>query len=432
MRVMLDSLRWRDPPARAAVTVEGGAPRVHLQMTTPRDVASMCVGRPVEELPRILAILSPAHHLCAAKVLDRIFGVEPPPSARNAREALRLALVFRHHARKFHFLASSVENPFAEFWPEGARRGPDGLRPLLEDLMRHASGAQEAAAILGGRADHPVTAVAGGVTRALKPEHHARLAEIAVACRSFAERLAAVARERVLSRGELLGDVRTLDPGPLASLALASEPDRAVLRDGQGTEVERFAVGALFEKIALHQESWSHEPFAFLAAKGWKGLGAAADGLFVVGPLARLAGGEPLPTPLAEAERSRLVEALGPFPRLDVAAAWWALLVELLSAAEGLVALCDAEKLTGPALRTIPQGPGREGYAALESPQGLIYHHVRADARGVVEEVRVLDTATANNGLLGIVAQRAVESSLAQKRGWDETKKRMELALLAY
>ncbi len=433
MRMTFDSLRWRDQPARATVTVNGGPPRVHLQMTTPREVAAMCLGRPVEELPRILSILSPAHHLCAAQALDRLFGVDPPPVARNTREAMRLALVFRHHLRKFYFLGSSVENPFADFWPEGARRGPHGLRPLLDDLMRHVSAAQEAAAILGGRADHPVTAVAGGVSRALKQEHHVRLAEIALACRSCAERLSGFFRERVFSQGEILGDVRALDAGPLASLALAPEPDSLVLRDGHGGEVERFAAAALFDKVALHQESWSHEPFAFLEARGWQGLEAASvEGLFFVGPLARLNGGEPLETPLAEAERKRLVEALGPFPRSEVVAAYWALLIELLSAAEALVALCEVEKLTGPALRTIPKAPGREGHAAIESPQGLIYQHVRADARGLVEEVRVLDTATANNGLFGIVAQRAVETSLAQQQSWDETKKRMELALLAY
>src|SRR5512142_3353783 len=176
-RVMLDSLRWRDPPARAAVTVDGGPARVHLQTTAPREVARMCVGRPVEELPRILSILSPAHHLCAAQALDRLFGVEPPPLATSTREAMRLALVLRHHLRKLAFLVSSAQDPFAGFWPAGARRGPLGLRPLLDELMRQASTAQEAAAILGGRADHPLTAVAGGVSRALKPEHQARLAE---------------------------------------------------------------------------------------------------------------------------------------------------------------------------------------------------------------------------------------------------------------
>lgn len=432
-RVTLDALRWRDLPARATVTVNGGPPRVHFQTVAPREVAAMCQGRPVEELPRILSILSPAHHLCAAQALDRLFGVEPPPVAKNTREALRLALVLRHHLRKFQFLVSSVENPFAEFWPEGARRGPHGLRPLLDDLMRHVSLAQEAATILGGRADHPVTAVPGGVSRALKQDHHARLAEIAVACRGFAERLADLLRQRLFSQGEILGDVRSLDAGPLPSLALTPEGESVVLRDGRGAEVERFAPAALFEKVDLHREGWSHEPFAFLKAEGWHGLDDAPfEGLFFVGPLARLNAGEPLATPLAEAERKRLMEALGPFPRFEVVAAYWALLVELLSAAEGLVAIAQVEKLTGPALRAIPKAAGREGHAAIESPQGLIYQHVRADERGVVEEVRVLDAATANNGLFGIVAQRAVEASLAQQHAWDETKKRVELALLAW
>jgi len=431
-RVTLESLRWQEQPAQASVTVNGGPAQVFFQVTAPRDVAAMCQGRPVEELPRILSILSPAHHLCAAQALDRLFGVEPPAMAKNMREALRLALFFRHHLRKFYFLLSSLENPFADFWSEDARRGPQGLRPLVEDIMQHVSLAQEAAIILGGRADHPVTAVAGGVSRSLKEEHPPRLAEIAAACRSCAERLAGFLREQAFPQGKILDELRGLEAGPLATLTLAPEPDGLVLRDARGGEMERFGASALFDKVGLHRETWSHEPFAFLKAKGWKDLGASTDSLFFVGPLARLNAGQPLATPLAEAERQRLIESLGAFPRFEVVAAYWALLVELLAAAEDLVALCQVDKLTGPVLRTIPKAVGREGHAALESPRGLIYHHFRADERGLVTEVQVLDTATANNGLCGILAQRAVEASLARKQPWEETKKRIELSLLAY
>lgn len=431
--VTLDALRWQEQPAKATITVNGGPPHVYFQITAPREVAAMCQGRPVEELPRILSILSPAHHLCAARALDRLFGVEPPPVAQNMREALRLALFFRDHLRKFYFLVTSLENPFADFWSQEAQRGPHGVRPLLEDLMRHVSLAQEAAIILGGRADHPVTAVAGGVSRSLKEEHHARLAEIAAACRSCAERLGGFLREQVFPQGKILGEIRGLEAGPLTSLSLAPEPDGLVLRGAGGGEEERFGAAALFDKVGLHQESWSYEPFAFLKAKGWQDLGKApADSLFFVGPLARLNNGQPLATPMAEDERQRLVEALGAFPRFEVVAAYWALLVELLGSAEGLVALCEVEKLSGPVLRTIPKAVGKEGHAALESPRGLIYHHFRTDERGLVVEAQVLDTATANNGLFGILAQRAVEASLARKEPWEETKKRIELSLLAY
>ncbi len=449
-RVTLDALRWQEQPVQATVTVNGGPPRVHLQATAPRDVGALCRGRPVEELPRILSILSPAHHLCAAQTLDRLFGVEPPPAAKNAREVLRLALFFRHHVRKLWFLLSSGEDPFADFWSQDARRGPGSTRPLLEELMRHAALAQEAAAIVGGRADHPVTAVAGGVTRVLKPEHHARLAEIAAACLAFAQRLGATFPERVLAHGGVLGAIRGLEAGPLASLTHDAGSDALVLKDPRGGEVERFAPAALFEKVDLRREPWSHEPFAFLKAKGWRGLEAPPpEGLFFVGPLARVNGAAPA-TPLAAAERQRLVESLGPLPRFEVVAAWWALLVELLWAAESLVALCEPEKLSGPELRRVPRALGREGHAALESPQGLVVHQFRADERGLVEEARVLDTATANNALFGLLSQRAVESALAPGAGaspsptsaapgagarpppWDDVKRNIELTLLAY
>jgi F420-non-reducing hydrogenase large subunit len=433
MSVMLEPLRWRDPPARAAVTEDGASPRVQLQVTAPREVEALCVGRPVEELPRILSILSPAHHLCAARLLDRVFGVEPPAHAADVREALRLALVFRRHLRAFWFLASSAEAPLAGFRDDGLRRGPGALRPFLDELAGLVAGAQEAAALLGGRADHPVTAVAGGITRTLRPEHVARLAELASGCRGGAERLADAFRERVIGRGELLGDLRALSAGPLASLALSPAGDAVVVRDPRGVEAQRFAPAALRDHVGVERASWSHEPYAFLKAKGWTGFDPSrTDGLFLVGPLARLAGGEPLPTPLAEAERGRLVGALGPFPRFEVGAAWWALVVEALAAAEGLVALCQPDRLAGPALRTIPSTRGLEGSAALEGPQGLVWQQVRAGADGLVEAIDVLDAATANNALLGVVAQRAVEASVARGQGWDETKRSTEVALLAF
>jgi coenzyme F420-reducing hydrogenase alpha subunit len=203
------------------------------------------------------------------------------------------------------------------------------------------------------------------------------------------------------------------------------------LRDGGGQETGRFSAAALFEKIGFHRETWSYEPFAYLKEKGWKDA-ASADSFFFVGPLARLNGGTALATPLAEEERQRLIEALGPFPHFGVTAAYWALLVELLQAAEQMVALYEVEKLTGPALRNIPKALGKEGFAALEAPEGLIYQHFRADERGLVKEIEVLDTATGNNGLFELLTQKAVEASLAQQQPWEETKKYIELSLLAF
>jgi F420-non-reducing hydrogenase large subunit len=431
--ITFDSLRWLKQPARVTITLNGGPPKVYFQITAPRETAAMCLGRPVEELPRILAVLSPAHHLCAAQALDRLFGVEPPEPARNMREGLRQALFFRHHLRKFSFLLTAGENPLMDFYSPEARRGTRLIpHHCVDDLQRHVSLAQEAAAILGGRADHPLTAVAGGVSHFLKEEHCARLTEIAVTCRDYALRLSEFLGEVVWGEGQLLAELQGLALTPLASLALGPEPDSVVLLYGGGQEATNFPSAALFEKVGLHWESWTYEPFAFLKDKGWQDLTAAADSLFFVGPLARLNQDAPLATTLAEAERQRLIAALGPFPHFGLPAAYWALLVELLAAAEQMVDLYQMEKLEGPAVRTVPTALGSEGHAALEGPKGLIYHHFQTDDRGLVREIEVLDPATENNGLFELLSQKAVEASLAQKQPWEEIKKRIELSLLSF
>ena len=140
----------------------------------------MCLGRPVEELPRITSFLSPSHHLVSALALDNLVGVQPPQLAVNMRSGLLLSLYVAHHLRKLYFFLSVHEDPFREFHiRESARQEGQIPHQLVNELLQCIDLVQEAAAILGGRAHHPVSAVAGGVGRALKEPYYERLMEIA-------------------------------------------------------------------------------------------------------------------------------------------------------------------------------------------------------------------------------------------------------------
>jgi len=456
--IIFESLRWLEESAQIKIFPGNEHPRVYFQVTTPRDIAEICKGRPVEELPRILTIISPAHHLASATALDRLFGVEPPPLAVNMREALLQTHMFRHHLKKIYFLLTSWVNPFLDFWtPESRREQHRFAHHILDEIMHHVSLSQEAAAILGGRCDHPLSAVAGGVSRLLKEDHYHRLSEIAGSCLKFGMRLGEFLRDEIFGDGKALDGFQNLHIEPMASLTLAEKDDNVVLRDPVEKEMDRFSPDMIFEKIGLHNESWTHEPFAYIKGKsenatrkvqGQTGLFHSefppgrrplrAGGpipnpeFFFVGPLARLNSGEEPGSPLAEEERQRLIEALGPFPHFGVVAAYWSLLVELLQAAEKMNELYAEENLAGPDIRTIPSEMGREGYGALESPQGLIYHHYQTDERGIVEDIEVLDTATENNALHCLLTQKAVEVSMAQGETWEETKNRIEMSLLPF
>ena len=436
--VTIDPLRWQAAPSRVILAANGSKPAARLQVTAPRDVAGMARGRPVEELPRILAILGAAHHLVGAQALDQLFGVEPPPPAVNMRRALLETLFFSEHLQKIYFLLTAWEHPFRELRQAGRGAAVSPVPGALPDEIMHALAlAQEGAAILGGRSAHPLTAIAGGVSRYLKEDAYLRLADIAEQCLPAARRAADALRTALLSAGRPLAAWRKIAV-PLAHAALAPPSGdvtggAVVVRNAGGETRAQFAVEEIGSKISVHREPWTHQPFAYLQADGWPGLSSGQpQGLFFVGPLARLNDGRPLSTPAAEEERQRMVAEIGPFPHYSVAAAFWALLIEALQAAERMADLYQKQNLIGPSIRSVPAQMGSLGAAALESPEGLIFHEYRVDREGIVTELKVLDTTTANNALRCLVAQRIAESGTEQRHQRQETKTRMEIGLLPF
>ena len=437
--IIFDGLRWLQEPARVSILQNGKHPRVYFQITTPRNITGMCRGRPVEELPRILSILSPAHQLVSAMALDSLYGVQPPPLALNMRDALLQTLFLENHLKKLYALLSFWINPLSgPVSPAGMPPGPRSSPHILDDIMRHVSISQEATAILGGRSDHPLSAVAGGMSRPLDEEQVERLSQIARSALKFTSVLSDFLRKEILGKGNRLSDLATPSFDPMFSMSFSDDDNAIVMRNETGKEADRFLPDMLFQKIGIHRESWSYAPFVYIKEQpGGTSLreqvgieNLSYSQLFFVGPLARLNGDRVLASPLAEEERQRLLMDTGPLPRFDVAAALWFLLVELFQAAEKFVALCDKEKMVGKSCRTLPDGMGREGLAALESPDGLIFHHYKADEKGLLQTIDVLDPVAGNNALRCILTQKAADNAMGMKLTTPEMKNNIEQILL--
>jgi len=433
-RLTIESIRWQEEPAKVTIFRNGDKTDIFFQITSAKNIQGMCRGRPVEELPRIMPVIAPAHHLAAARVLDSLFNVEPPPMALNMRAGLLQAQYTTSHLRKLYFLLSHWVCPFEDFRAaERRHRHMKSVHRMLHDIMHHLALAQEAEVIIGGRNDHPLSAVAGGVSRFLKEGLYERLAEIAESCVLFAPRLGEFFRTEMFNDGKAMDEFRAVEIHPMAMITLAGAEKSIVLKGVTGKETDSFPVARAFEKIGLHTEGWTHMPFAYVMEKGWKGLQAEQTGsLCFVGPLARLNGGEPLTSPMAEKERRHLIEMLGPFPHFGVVAAYGALLVELIQAAEYMKELFVQEKLTGPSIRIIPSEMNRSGCAAIESPEGLIFHEYKVNGRGVVENVRVMDAATANNALRCVIVQKVVSDAMTEGLDLSAIKSRVEISLLPF
>jgi len=74
-----------------------------------RGFEKFCIGRPVEELPRIVTSICGvcpwSHHLASAKANDVVFGVTPPPAGRKLRELCNAVAYTEEHILHFFFLA---------------------------------------------------------------------------------------------------------------------------------------------------------------------------------------------------------------------------------------------------------------------------------------------------------------------------------------
>jgi F420-non-reducing hydrogenase large subunit len=430
--ITLEPLRGHDEPARIVVQLNGSQPAVYYQVLSPRSMAALCCGRPVEELPRIVPILGASHHLAAACALDRLFGVEPPELARNMRSALLQAQFCSAHLRKFYFLLTTGNDPFADFRhsARGVRRSP-AVPQMLEKVMHHLGLAQEAEDILGGRHDHPLTAVAGGVSRFLKEGHYPRLARISEALQALAQELFQFTTAELLSpqRSRTIGlDLKIPE---LAAICLAAD-DQVTIGGAPRREVGPFSAETLGDHLGLQTEPWTYQSFAFLKEIGWQGL-ESPEGFFCTGPLARFNCAQTAATPLAEEARQKLIDTVGAPPQFTLAAAIGTLGLEILQAAELLQSLCTPEKLSGPALRNIPKGlAAQTTWAALEAPQGLIWHRYRVDGQGIVQALEIIDAGIANNALKCLLARQLVGAALAEKLPPAVIQERLAVAFLPF
>ena len=95
---------------RIRLDESGAVDDARVEITSLRGFEQFVIGRPAEELPRIVSRICGVcpwmHHLAAARAVDGCFAVEPPPAGRLLRE---LCLVLAHIPDKllhFFFLAA--------------------------------------------------------------------------------------------------------------------------------------------------------------------------------------------------------------------------------------------------------------------------------------------------------------------------------------
>jgi NAD-reducing hydrogenase large subunit len=367
-----------------------------------RGFEKFCEGRPFSEMAgitaRICGICPVSHLLCAAKTGDKLLAVQVPPAARKLRRLLNLAQLTQSHALAFFHLSSP---DFLLGWEsDPARRNVFGLMAADPELAR--SGirlrqfGQQIIELLGGRKIHAAWAVPGGVRTPLAGDARDWILSRLPEARQTAE--AALKLFKGLLDGPLQREQAVF--GHFPSLFMALVTPEGLWEHIEGKIRFRGPDGALVADGLLEDDYASFlgeavEPWSYLKFPYYKPLGYP-NGIYRVGPLARLNVCDSIGTPWADQELAEFRQRAG---RVALSSFGYhhARLVEIVACLEAIEQLvADPELATG-RVRARASLNAQEAVGVSEAPRGTLFHHYRVDGQGLITRVNLIIATGQNN-----------------------------------
>ncbi len=376
-------------------------------------------GRPFWELPvlvqRLCGICPVSHHLCAAKTVDGILGIdELPPTAEKMRRLMHYGQMFQSHALHFFYLAA----PDLLFGFDAAveRRNVVGVIREHPDLavqgvMMRKFG-QEIIKATAGKRVHGTGAIPGGINKNLTTAERDPLLADMEKMLEWSRAAVALAKSYTLDDFERVADFGSFESNHLSIVRSDGAMDlyhgklRAI--DAAGAKIlDQVDPLDYLEIIAEEVRPWSYMKFPYLKSIG------PERGWYRVGPLARVNTCDFIDTPEAEAARREFFDAVGGAPCHATMAYHWARMIELLHSAERIQRLLEDPELQGDDL-VAPAGERRPEYVAMiEAPRGTLTHHYRVDANDQVVMANLIVSTTCNNESMNRAVQKIAEDHLS-------------------
>jgi NAD-reducing hydrogenase large subunit len=399
-----------DPVSRieghAKITIqlndEGRVTGAKLHITQIRGFEKFTEGRPFYEMPgitaRICGICPISHLLASCKACDDIMAVRIPAAAHKLRELIHCAQFVQSHALSFFYLSSP--DLLLGMDSDPAKRNVIGVIEKHPELARlgielRKFGLQIIESLAAERV-HPSWLVPGGVNSPMPPQLRDRVLAELPAALAGAERTLKFfqgAVDNFKEEIEHFGSVPTMYAGTVDAKGNLQLYD-GVLRfcDAAGQIV---ADGIAASDYASYiGEATLAE--SYLKAPYYKPLGYP-QGLYRVGPLARLNVADRCGTPKADAALAEFHERFGR-PAHSSFLFHYARLIEMIYALERIGELIKDPQLADPHVRATAGVNSMDGVGIVEAPRGILIHHYRVAETGAMQWANLI-VATGHNNL---------------------------------
>ena len=407
-----------------------------------RGFEKFCIGRPVEELPRIVTSICGvcpwSHHLASAKANDAIFGVTPPSTGRKLRELCNAVAYTEEHILHFFFLAGPdfVMGPDADYSVRNVIGIAQANPEIGKKVVRNRHLGAQMLNIISGKSIHPVTAVPGGFSKPLTETERGKLVPMANEVLEFAKFAIAFAKENIFPK--YLDAIKTIGIIETGFLGTVTDDGTLDLYDGKARLMkpdgtyEEFAYDQYTEHIGEHIEPWTYLKFPY--AKNWGDFSMDLDNpsaIYRTNSLARINVCEKISTPLAQKELEQFREAFGR-PAQPTLLYNYARLIELLYNAERAVELLGDPEITGTETRVPVTPRAARGVGSVEAPRGTLIHDYETDEEGLITNVNLIVGTTHNNAPINMSVKQTAKALIKDGKYDQAILNRVEMAVRAY
>jgi NAD-reducing hydrogenase large subunit len=402
--ITIDPITRIEGHAKITLTLNdsGVVDRALFHVTQFRGFEKLGDGRPFYEMPgmmaRICGICPVSHLVASAKACDELLAVQIPPTAVKLRCMLNLAQILQSHALSFFYLSS----PDFLFGMDGdpAERNLAGVIKNHPELARNGirlrQFGQQIIEWLGGKRIHPAWVVPGGVVSPLSEEKRDRILAAIPEVRDIALK---TLREFKLMLGSLRAEIDTFGNFPSLFMGLVDREGNLEHYEGMLRVVD--SAGNVMisahdprnygELIAEAVEPWTFLKFPYFKSMGYP------QGMYRVGPAARLNVANRCGTPLADVELDEYRSVCG-HPALSSFHNHWARLIEILYAIERIEQKLNHAQILSSHIRAVASPNSHEGVGVTEAPRGTLIHHYRINPQGLMEWANLI-IATGHNNL---------------------------------
>jgi NAD-reducing hydrogenase large subunit len=267
---------------------------------------------------------------------------------------------------------------------------------MARDGVRLRQFGQQIIERLAGKRIHPAWVAPGGVTEPLARETRDAIVAELPGVLAIARRTLDWFKPKL---EEFREEIRSFSNFPSLFLALIDEQGRLEHYHGRIRIIDATGKPVADDLDPLRFNDYlgeSVEPDSYLKSPYYKPLGYP-DGIYRVGPLARLNLADSCGTPLADQEWAEFRE-LHRGAALSSFYYHYARLIEILYGLERIEQLLSNDAILNKHVRAFAEPNNFEGVGVSEAPRGTLWHHYRIDGQGLITYANLV-IATGHNNL---------------------------------